>query len=188
MKIILAQGNPGNLYKNTRHNIGFIIIDEIAKKFGSIWLGSDRFNSEIAKYKVANENILLVKPTTYYNDTGLVAASLINFYKIQAPTDFLVIHDDIALPFGSIRVRSRGSDGGNNGIKSINQTIGEDYMRIRIGTANELLKLNDNKNFVLDKFSKDELSTIKEKITPKSIELVGDFICNKLDNLSTKIS
>lgn len=184
MKIILAQGNPGNDYKQTRHNIGFIIIDMLADDLNGTWLKSDKFQSYVATCHLDNEKIILVKPNTFYNETGLVASSLTNFYKIDPNDNLLVLHDDIAIPFGMIRVRQRGSDGGNNGIKSINQHIGEHYTRIRLGTANELLASNNSKDFVLDKFSKKELDIIKEKIAPKTIALVGDFINNKLDNLS----
>ncbi len=177
MKIIFAQGNPEPKYSATRHNIGFTILDTIADNFNSKWLDQPKFNAVISEINSDNEKILLVKPTTYYNETGMSVRKLVDFYKLNPATDMLVIHDDLALPFGTIRVRKHGSDGGNNGIKSINSYIGQNYWRIRIGTYNELRDRLDDANFVLSKFSAEESENIKKSIIPNTTTIIEQF-CN----------
>src|SRR6266568_2679917 len=130
MKLILAQGNPGAEYAKTRHNVGFMALDVYAEKHDLEFQDKSKFHAQIAEMMPEDEKILFVKPTTFYNETGQAARALADFYKI-APTDILVIHDDLALPFGTLRTREKGSDAGNNGIKSLNAHLGEKYTRIR---------------------------------------------------------
>jgi len=110
VKIIFAQGNPGPDYAGTRHNIGFISIDTLANKLEAGWTNKPKFHALIANGTIGSEKVLFIKPTTFYNETGVSARKLIDFYKIDPAKDLLVIHDDLALPFGTIRVRGRGSD------------------------------------------------------------------------------
>jgi len=187
MKLIFAQGNPEPKYSATRHNIGFSTLDAIADKFNAKWLNQSRFNAMIAEIKISGEKVLLVKPTTYYNETGMSVRKIVDFYKINSASDLLVVHDDLALPFGTIRVRKKGSDGGNNGIKSINSYIGQDYFRIRIGTYNELRDRVDDADFVLSKFSTEESNSLKETIIPHSFGLVEQFCVGKIETTSYKI-
>src|SRR5690606_32443479 len=119
--------------KKTRHNVGFIALDSYSKASASKWKHSDKFNAEISQLDTKEQKAILVKPNSYYNESGQVARKLVDFYKIDPKSDLLVIHDDLSLPLGTIRVRKKGSDAGNNGIKSINAHIGEDYARIRVG-------------------------------------------------------
>jgi PTH1 family peptidyl-tRNA hydrolase len=188
MKIIFAQGNPEPKYLATRHNIGFSTVDAIANKFDAKWLNQLKFNAFVAEAQIAGEKVLLVKPATYYNETGMSARKIIDFYKIDPANDLLVIHDDLSLPFGTIRVRQQGSDGGNNGIKSINSYIGQDYWRIRVGTYNELRDKMDDADFVLSKFSAEESTSVKEIIIPHIFELVEQFCLGKIATTSYKIS
>lgn len=174
MKLILAQGNPDNEYAKTRHNVGFMALDEFAAKNSTSFQPKSKFFSDIAELNVADEKILLVKPTTYYNETGRAARALADFYKID-PLDILVIHDDKALPFGTLRTREKGSDAGNNGIKSLNSHLGEQYARIRIGIANDLSQRIPATDFVLGNFAADEMAKLKKDILPKVSELIGDF-------------
>jgi peptidyl-tRNA hydrolase, PTH1 family len=153
MKLILAQGNPEARYDHTRHNIGFDLIDIFAKENGAEWTDKPKFHASVAEFIKDGEKILLVKPSTYYNETGIAAHALKDFYKAD---DILVIHDDLALPFGTIRVRSKGSDAGNNGIKSLNAHLGEDFRRIRVGIWNEQRNQIDDVNFVLGKLTAEE--------------------------------
>lgn len=184
MKIILAQGNPGEPYLNTRHNIGFAIIDAFSKNHGGQWSEKSKFKALISEVSIDNEKVLLIKPTTFYNLTGESARALIDFYKLSAEKDLLVVHDDLALDFGKIRIRKQGSDAGNNGIKSLNAHLGEHYTRLRIGTANEILALNPDTDFVLSKFSSDEQSTINEKILPLCDKIITEFCQSQLDDTS----
>src|SRR5688572_22727546 len=105
MKVIFAQGNPGTQYTYTRHNVGFLLLDDFAKSKRAEFIKKSKFHADIAETSIDGEKVLLVKPTTFYNDTGQSARLLIDFYKLDPATDFLVIHDDLALPFGTIRTR-----------------------------------------------------------------------------------
>ena len=185
MKLILSQGNPGSKYTATRHNTGFLIIDQIAEQLGAKFVERSKFSGLIAEVQIAGQKVLLVKPTTYYNETGQAARQLVDFYKLNPQEDVLVIHDDIALPFGSVRVRAKGSSAGNNGIKSLNAHLGEDYNRIRVGISNELkLRMQDNVSFVLAPFTKSEMTALSDSVAPCVKQLVADFCEGKLDSVS----
>ena len=118
MKVILALGNPGEKYTYTRHNAGFLIIDQLAAGQSAQFSNKPKFFSDIAELNVSGEKILLVKPNTYYNEVGIAARALMDFYKLTLD-DVLIIHDDTALDFGKIRVRKGGRDAGSNGLKSL---------------------------------------------------------------------
>ena len=175
MKLIFAQGNPGRQYERTRHNAGFIALDALADKHSAPWKENAKFNASIAEISLGGEKILLVKPLSFYNDTGLVARGLVDFYKLTPAEDVLVIHDDLALPFGSLRTREKGSDAGNNGIKSLNTHLGPEYSRLRIGIWNELRDQIDDAAFVLSTFTKTEQEQLTKIIEDKIIPIVDDF-------------
>lgn len=175
MKLVLAQGNPGSEYAATRHNVGFIVLDAYARQQGVSFQPKDKFKAEIAEFSAGGEKVLLAKPQTFYNLTGESVRALVDFYKLTPEQDVLVIHDELALPFGTIRTRHSGSDAGNNGIKSINQHVGSETSRIRIGIANELRERMDDASFVLSKFNGDEQKTLEEKL-PKIFSLIDAFI------------
>lgn len=177
MKIILAQGNPGTDYEKTRHNVGFLAIDFFAHQKGVQFLPKPKFFADIAEFSEDDEKVLLIKPTTFYNETGKSARALADFYKVGTK-DILVIHDELALPFGTLRTREKGSDAGNNGIKSLNAHLGQDYARIRVGTWNEIAEKAGSFDFVLSKFSFDEMDKLNKDILPKIGELITDFIHN----------
>ena len=176
MKIIFAQGNPGKQYERTRHNIGFIILDALAEKANGTWRTDTKFKADIAEIIINGEKTLLVKPRSFYNETGQVARSIIDFYKLEPPDDFLAIHDELALPFGTIRIREKGSDAGNNGIKSLNTHLGPEYMRIRVGVWNEMRDRMDDATFVLSVFTSDEASALISMVTPTTIDLIHNFV------------
>lgn len=179
MKLIFAQGNPGSDYTQTRHNVGWQILDAFARQQGSDFAPRPKFFADIAEASVAGENILLVKPQTFYNETGRSARAIVDFYKLS-PADILVLHDELALPFGTIRVREKGSDAGNNGIKSLNAHLGQDYTRLRIGVANDQLGRIGAFDFVLGKFSADERAALENSIIPKAAELIEHFCRDEL--------
>lgn len=181
MKLIFAQGNPGKQYERSRHNIGFLVLDTLAESTNSTWHKEAKFNAEIATLQYNGEKVLLVKPSSFYNETGRVARSLVDFYKLHPQTDLLVIHDELALPFGSIRVRDKGSDAGNNGIKSLNAHLGPNYTRIRVGVWNELRNRINDADFVLSAFSKDETEKLEIIIKNHLIPLVHSFIDGSLE-------
>ncbi len=175
MKIVFAQGNPGTEYEKTRHNVGFLALDFYADKKGVQFQTKSKYNAAIAELSDETEKVLLVKPLTYYNETGVSARMLADFYKVDS-TDILVVHDELALPFGTLRTREKGSDAGNNGIKSLNAHLGENYARIRVGTHNELASKMSPYDFVLSKFSVEEAEKLHADIFPKIAELIDDFV------------
>ncbi len=187
MKIIFAQGNPGLEYAASRHNVGFVVLDALAQQLRAKWTDKSKFNAMTAEVTIADKKVILVKPTTFYNETGISARKLIDFYKLDQTKDLLVVHDDLALTFGMIRVRQQGSDAGNNGIKSLNSHLGEQFARIRIGTQNELHEQMDDTLFVLSKFNGDESARLKDEIIPKVIELIEQFCARKLIITSHKL-
>jgi peptidyl-tRNA hydrolase, PTH1 family len=173
MKLIVGLGNPEEKYKSTRHNVGFRMCDAIADAHGVPFSAKTKFKADIAQLSFDDENVLLVKPTTYYNEAGQSVRSIADFYDI-ATGDILLIHDELALPFATVRTRVGGSDAGNNGVKSVTSHVGPDTSRIRIGIYNELRDKMDDAEFVLDKFSKEEsrvLSETEEKVS----ELIESF-------------
>lgn len=180
MKIIFAQGNPGAQYAQTRHNIGWIIIDQIASEHSATFRALPKFNADIAEANIRGEKILFVKPTTFYNDTGIAARVLVDFYKLDYNQDLLIIHDELALPFGSIRVRDRGSDAGNNGVKSLISHLGDNFWRVRVGIWHESRNQQDDVAFVLGKFSSSEYSHIVDTLTPYISTLITEFATGAL--------
>ena len=174
MKVIIAQGNPEDKYSNTRHNIGFLALDYFVNKLNLSYKTSTKFKALYCEKDLFNEKVLFVKPLTYYNNTGEAAHSIMNFYKLKS-SDFLVIHDELALDFLRVRVRLGGQDAGNNGIKSIIKAIGDKFWRVRIGIQDNKLRLNDN-NFVLSKLSSEELLELKNRIFPELDQIIEDFI------------
>lgn len=175
MKIILAQGNPGAEYEKTRHNVGFLAIDYFASQQKVDFQTKSKFFADIAELGIDGEKVLLVKPTTFYNETGKAARALADFYKADT-SDILVIHDELALPFGTLRTREKGSDAGNNGVKSLNAHLGENYARIRVGIHNDIADRAGAFDFVLSKFSAEEYEKLQSDILPKIDALIKDFI------------
>lgn len=187
MKVIFAQGNPGEKYALTRHNVGVLLLDAYAKAASAEWKDVPKFNARIAELTIHGEKTLLVFPQTYYNETGLSARKLIDFYKVNPATDLLVIHDDLALPLGTLRTRGRGSDAGNNGIKSLNAHIGEQYHRIRVGISVDRNAGMSDVDFVLGRFSSEELDTITTMLAPHVHRMIDSFAQGELELTSHSV-
>lgn len=133
MKLIAGLGNPGKEYEKTRHNSGFLAMDELAKKCSLDF--SEKWNALIAKKNINGETVLFMKPLTYMNESGHAVSQAVNYYHID-PVDILIMHDDMDLPVGSLRIRKKGSSGGQKGMKSIIDQLGtSDIARIRIGVG-----------------------------------------------------
>ncbi len=157
MKLIVGLGNPGPTYQNNRHNIGFMVIDEVLKNSSFNNISSKKFLGELYK----KNDLLLLKPTTFMNLSGKSVASVSSFYKIPLE-NILVIHDDIDLPYGAIKIKRGGGNGGHNGLKSIDSLIGKEYNRLRLGVGKPVKKemvpsyvlsdFSDKEQEVLDKF------------------------------------
>ena len=183
MILIFGQGNPGIEYENTKHNISWSILDFFAESNSISFQEKSKFFAYTAEINTQNDKILLIKPTTFYNDTGKSLREIKDFYKIPNEK-IIVIHDDLSIDFGKIRVRHKGSDAGNNGIKSLNSAIGQDFIRIKVGILNEKRKLMNDSNFVLSKFNQNEKTVIKNQIYPIISEILSNYIENK--NLEDK--
>lgn len=159
MKVIVGLGNPGKDYQKTRHNVGFMVIDEIIKKL-NLSTKKIKFNSVYTETIVNSEKVLLVKPQTFMNNSGVAVRDIINFFKVE-PEDLIVIYDDIDIGFSDVRIRKKGSSGSHNGMKSIIYQIqSDDFPRIRIGVGKKHEE-EDLANFVLTNFSKDEFEDIE---------------------------
>ncbi|WMJ76473.1 MULTISPECIES: aminoacyl-tRNA hydrolase [unclassified Sedimentibacter] len=171
MYIIAGLGNPGKEYTGTRHNVGYDTLDCLAEKY-DVKLNKLKFNSVYGETFINGEKVMLVKPVTYMNRSGIAIDEIIKFYKI--PVDnLIVIYDDIDIPVGTLRIRPHGSPGTHNGMKSIINHVGENFPRIRVGIGrNPDIDLAD---YVLQKFGRDESDKIRmimEKAAEAAIEII----------------
>lgn len=159
MKAIVGLGNPGRAYAHTRHNVGFDVIDILAKRRKTRVLGR-RCRALVGLFEHAGEEILLAKPQTFMNDTGNAVGRLARTCKLD-PGEILVIHDDMDLPLGKLRIRTRGSSGGHKGIRSIISHLGsDDFPRVRIGIGHE----GEAIEHVLSRFNRKERLTIDDTL------------------------
>lgn len=179
MKVIIGLGNPGSEYDYTRHNTGFLMINRLASEWGMEFKEKPKFKALVAEASQKGEKVLLIKPTTFYNLSGEAVRAIRDFYKLSN-TDILVIQDDLALPFSTIRTRLQGSDAGNNGIKSLNAHLGDDFARIRIGIWNDLREKTDATDFVLSKFSVDEKNALTA-VFQQTERFIKSFLTNTFE-------
>ena len=161
MKAIVGLGNPGSQYKGTRHNVGFDVVDELARR-ESVGFESAPAEALIAKWRRADGPVLLVKPLTFMNLSGQAIGELTRYFKIELG-DLIVIVDEVHLPLGKLRARKRGSAGGHNGLKSVIAHLGDEFSRLRIGVGRGA----DQRNLadhVLSRFEKDEAAEVARMI------------------------
>ncbi len=161
MFLICGLGNPGKEYINTRHNIGFKLVDKLASFYSFDPFKKDT-KKEIFKGIIANNSCLLMKPLNFMNLSGLPIREVINFYKIEKNKIF-IIHDDLDLELGKIKIKFGGGNGGHNGLSSIDEMIGNDYYRIRVGIDHPGQK-NLVSNYVLNKFTENEMMKINKQL------------------------
>lgn len=188
MRLIIALGNPGAKYELTRHNVGFIYADNLANKYSCSFKTEGKFKAEIAKCSINNEQVLIVKPQTYMNLSGDSVRELLRFYKLDN-SDIFVVYDDISMNLGGLRFRASGSDGGHNGIKSIISNVNSNtFDRLKIGIGPQP-KFLPSETFVLQNFSKEELSEL-ESIIKKAIDATELYLSDGLqkaqNNYNTK--
>ncbi|AIS53427.1 peptidyl-tRNA hydrolase Pth [Thermoanaerobacter kivui] len=183
MYIIAGLGNPGKEYEGTRHNVGFMVIDELAKKL-NIDVGKLKFKSLIGEGNYKGEKIVLQKPQTFMNLSGEALYDIVNFYKIPLK-NVIVIYDDKDLDVGKIRIRRKGSSGGHNGMNSIIYLLNsEDFPRVRIGIGKPE---NDLVSYVMGKFNEYEKKLIDEAII-KAADAVIDIIENGIEHAMSKFN
>ncbi len=182
MKLIVGLGNPGNEYDNTRHNVGFMVIDKYAKQY-NITDFKTKFNGLYAKVYRNGEYFILLKPLSFMNLSGTVVKKYADFYKIK-PADIFVIHDDLDLPVGKIKIKSKGSSGGHNGIKNIIMNLNtEEFPHFKIGIDKDSKILF--KDYVIGKFKKNELEKIN-KILDYSSNIIDDYIDYDIERVMSK--
>ena len=164
MKLVVGLGNPGREYRDTRHNVGFMVVDEIARRHRLDWaMAPSQVPDAFVVKKYGAEPLLLAKPLTFMNRSGDAVAALSRYYDIPA-ADLFVVVDDIDLPFGRLRARARGSAGTHNGLRSVVQRLGSDFPRLRIGVGRGDAR-RDLADHVLSKFERDEQDALEEVIT-----------------------
>ena len=171
MKLIVGLGNPGEKCEQTRHNLGFMVLDRLAQRNTETdenWKHEDKFQSEILHFTFNALPFTLLKPHTFMNNSGQAVQAYARYYKIE-PSDITVVYDELDIPMGTIRVRNEGSAGGHNGVKSIIEQLGTDkFMRIRLGIGNEERYL-PAEEFVLTPFHSSEQREV-EKMINKAVE------------------
>lgn len=179
MKLIVGLGNPEIKYAFTRHNTGFLAIDELLTRLGNLGLEKDKFDGIFTKTKIDDEDVIIAKPMTYMNSSGDFIKPLADFYKIEAK-DIIVVYDELALPVGKVKVTKEGSAAGHNGIKSIIANLGtEKFIKIRIGIKDEKPFISQI-DFVLMKYTPEELKAQKENID-RAVDIIFSIIRNGID-------
>ena len=176
MKLVVGLGNQGREYKNTRHNVGFSVIDN--------YLGKVDWKTKMESYfystEVNGEQVIFIKPLTYMNLSGLAVSKVVNFYKIDM-ADILIIHDDLDLPVGTFRIKKNSSSGGHNGIKSIiSELNSEEFGRLKVGIGHNKLMPTDK--YVLAKIPKSELNEITKNYDIFN-EIIDEFIKSGIDKI-----
>ncbi|MCM8778795.1 MAG: aminoacyl-tRNA hydrolase [Candidatus Omnitrophica bacterium] len=183
MKLIVGLGNPGEKYKFTPHNLGFLVVETLAENFKVGFKRKDKFSW--GEFKFQREKILLLKPLTFMNLSGI---ALVDFLKIKkvGQEDILVICDDISLPLGKIRLRGRGSDGGHLGLRSVIEKLGtKDFPRLRIGIGKP--GIEDLKEYILERFSSEDEAKIKQ-IIETAVKAVLSFIKDGLEKTMSRFN
>ena len=182
MKLIVGLGNPGREYENTRHNMGFMMIDEFARR-NNVSINSNKFSGLYTEVLINGERVILLKPQSYINLSGEVIRKYVDYFKINIE-DILIIHDDLDLPVGTYKIKQKGSSGGHNGLKNIELHLGtQEYKRIKIGISNN--KLMDTKDYVLGKISKEE-NKLLEDVKTTIMNILDDYFKCSFTELMSK--
>lgn len=175
MKLLVGLGNPGEKYENTRHNLGFLVIDHLLKALGTSkveWTNATKLKSNIAIFPLAEEKVILAQPQTFMNNSGTAVQLISQFYKIN-PEDLWIVYDELDLPLSSIKIRFGGAAAGHHGVESIMEAIGTDkFWRFRLGIGESHDKthalgrqeIHDAKDYVLDQFHSSEKGKARELI------------------------
>ena len=186
MYVIAGLGNPGKKYENTRHNMGFITIDQLAEKH-NIKVDKLKFKALVGEGRIAGQKVMLVKPQTYMNLSGESIREVMNFYKLD-PENLIVIYDDIDIEAGTLRIRKFGSAGTHNGMKSVVYQLQSDrFPRIRLGIGSQ--KKGDLVNFVIGGFSKEEVPVLEEAVNHAVLAtecIIEDGIDKAMNQYNTK--
>jgi peptidyl-tRNA hydrolase, PTH1 family len=164
ISLVAGLGNPGREYENTRHNLGWVVLDTLAKKHGLAWKQSAQFEAEIARWDLAGGRTRwLVKPLTFMNASGRAIGAVARFYKIDVPA-IAAVYDDLTIDLGLVKVTITGSAGGHNGVASLLEHVGDGFARYRLGIGPKQPPQMDMADFVLGKFTPEQQLLVTQKI------------------------
>jgi len=170
VKLIVGLGNPGIEYQFTPHNLGFLAVDRIAEQCGVV-VNNRHCHAQTARARIGNEDVVLAKPETYMNLSGMSVRELVEEYEARPATDLVVLYDELDLPFGTLRVRPRGRSAGHNGVESVIGALGtQEFLRIRMGVAPEHA-VADGAKYVLSQFKKAQYPAV-DQVLDTSVEAV----------------
>jgi PTH1 family peptidyl-tRNA hydrolase len=185
MLLIAGLGNPGPRYAATRHNVGFRLIDELARQCGvPASAFKERFHGEIASARLGEQELVLLRPQTFMNESGRSVQAACTFYKLK-PADLIVAHDDLDVPFSEVRLKQGGGDGGQRGVRSVTSALGPDYIRIRLGIGRPPPDFRgDVADFVLQAFPSAEQAIVEQMLTraTEAVSLVTSLGLEKAMN------
>jgi PTH1 family peptidyl-tRNA hydrolase len=164
ISIVAGLGNPGRDYSDTRHNFGWIVVDALAKRHGLSWSENSRFEASIARWdKAPGRTLWLVKPLTFMNDSGRSIGALLRFHKVDV-SQIAIAYDDLTLDLGLLKISNLGSSGGHNGVASVIEHVGQGFARFRLGIGPKQPREMDLKDFVLGKFTPEQLNIVTQNL------------------------
>lgn len=182
--LLVGLGNIGSEYEMTRHNFGFLALDKIIEDYNFNKISSKKFHSEVFSGEIVGRKIIAIKPQTFMNRSGIAVVETANFYKIPLE-NILVLHDEIDLSLGKIRIKVAGGNGGHNGVKSIDASIGKGYARLRLGIGRPENKEYPTADYVLGRFNSEQRQVV-EDINKKASDVIGDLLEGKADDFLNK--
>lgn len=186
-KMFVGLGNPGKKYEMTRHNMGTLVVGAFAKSC-SFPLKDDRnFSAKVAKGRIFDVMVHVMLPQTYMNESGHAVRKYLDFFRLN-PRDLVVVSDDVALPFGHMRLRSKGSAGGHNGLKSVESHLGtQDYPRLRVGIGRDHEENQDLSDYVLDRFTGSEVKLLPD-ILGRGVEILTKLLTQPFEQIMNVVN
>ena len=178
MKLIVGLGNPGDKYRHTRHNAGFMALDHFLETAGEPIAWENNFDSRVAAITIEGEKILFMKPQTFMNESGRAVTQALNFYKVSIAENLLVIHDEVDLPLGTVRETNDSSSAGHNGVSSIIESLAsQNFYRLRIGVETRESRAHlPTDAFVLENFTPEEMARLQKEILPEVSRKIELFL------------
>jgi PTH1 family peptidyl-tRNA hydrolase len=182
MKIIVGLGNPGEKYKNTRHNLGFVFVDKLASKLDpkEKFVLNSKIKAEILETNVNQEKVIMIKPQTFMNSSGIAVKLAINYFNCETE-NLIVVSDDTNLNIGQARIRFGGEAGGHNGLKSVINAVGENFWRVRLGVGAPAPKIA-LEDYVLAQLHENDQTKMADIVDKTANELIESIIRNKIEN------
>ena len=187
LHLMVGLGNPGAEYALTRHNVGFLVVEELARRVAANWNSEKKFEARVAKTDRADRRILFAEPQTFMNASGEAVGALMNFYRVPIQ-QLLVVADDADLPFGEIRLRAKGSSGGHHGLESIEKHVGSrEFARLKVGIGRTKDGRREITNYVLGKFSADETKLL-EKVLQRAADQAECWVAEGIEKAMSRFN